>query len=579
MNRTLVAILAVALFAGGLLAGRALAPDHDQAVASGERKVLFYRNPMNPAITSPTPAKDEMGMDYIPVYEGEDEEARGDGLPRVTVAPEIANALGVRTAAAVRGELARPIDTVGYVAWDENRLSHVHVRVQGWIEDLAVRAVGDRVDAGDLLFRIYSPELVIAQDELLQARASGGRRVLVESSRKKLAALGVADSVIREVERAGRTLLKVPVYAAQTGVVTELNVREGVFVQPATDAVVLADLGSVWVLADVFERQAAWVAPGQRATITVPALPGREWTGVVEYIYPTLDPATRTLRLRLRFDNPDGALKPNMYARATVHAEPREALHIPREALIRTGSGERVVLARGDGRFQPVAVRSGFEAGERVTIEEGLAEGDRVVTSAQFLIDSESNLKATLQRMTAMEAEPLKVVTAHGTIEELIGEHKLSMTHDPIAELGWPAMTMDFDVAADVDLSAFAPGTRVRFELHQLDQYRYRIANISKAEAQENAPASTGAPADTAKRFAGRGVVNGVDAAAGRITITHEPMPDLGWPPMTMDFTAAAGVRLDGIAPGTTVEFELRQLDAVTYELAAIRAAGGGPRP
>jgi len=564
MKRLVIASLAFALFLAGVLAGRLLAPDQDQATAaSAERKVLFYRNPMNPAVTSPTPAKDEMGMDYIPVYAGEEEPA-GEGLPRVSVAPEIANALGVRTAPVARGPLARPVETVGYVAFDEDRLSHVHVRVEGWIEDLRVRAVGERVEAGALLFRIYSPELVIAQEELLQARASG-RRALVESSRKKLAALGVADSVIRDVERSGRAVQKVPMYAHHGGVVTRLDVRDGMFVGPTTDAVVLADLDSVWVLVDVFERQAAWVATGQHAEITVAALPGRTWRGKVEYVYPTLDAMTRTLRLRLRFDNADGALRPNMYARATVHAEPRETLHIPREALIRTGSGERVVLARGEGRFQPVEVRSGFEAGDRVAILEGLAEGDRVVTSAQFLLDSESSLKATLQRMTPADAAPLKVVTAHGTIDAVMpGEHKLTLTHEPIAELGWPAMTMDFEVVEGVDLADFAPGARVRFELHQLDQYRYRIAHMETM--------------DTPKLFPGRGVVNGIDAA-GRINITHEPMPALGWPPMTMDFTVAEGVRLDGIAPGVAVEFELRQLDAVTYELAAIRTGGGGPRP
>lgn len=578
MKHAVIAVLAVALFLAGLLAGRVLTPDHTPAAASTERKVLFYRNPMNPAITSPTPAKDEMGMDYIPVYEGEEEPA-GDGLPRVSVAPEIANALGVRTAPVAHGQVARPVDTVGYVAFDEDRLSHVHVRVEGWIEDLRVRAVGERVAAGALLFRIYSPELVVAQEELLQARASG-RRALVESSRKKLAALGVADSVIREVERSGRAVQKVPMYAHHGGVVTQLNVRHGMFVGPTTDAIVLADLVSVWVLVDVFERQAAWVATGQHAEITVPALPGRTWRGKVEYIYPTLDAMTRTLRLRLRFDNADGALRPNMYARATVHAEPREALHIPREALIRTGSGERVVLALGEGRFQPVEVRSGFEAGERVAILEGLAEGDRVVTSAQFLLDSESSLKATLQRMRAADTTPLKVIEAHGVIAAVMpGEHRLSMNHEPIAELGWPAMTMDFDVADGVDLSTFTPGMRVRFELHQLDQYRYRIAGMAAAPAQAAVAVPDTRPAQATQRFAGRGLVNGFDAAAGHINITHEPMPALGWPPMTMDFTLAEGVRLDGIVPGATVEFELHQLDAVTYELVAIRTSGGGTRP
>lgn len=366
--------------------------------APGERKILYYRNPMGQPDTSPVPKKDSMGMDYIPVYEEAMSGGEG-GPPIVTIRPEVVNNLGVRTAGVERGTLAREIETVGYVSYDESRIGHVHIRTEGWIERLKVNSVGARVDPGDLLFEVYSPSLVTAQEEYLQALASGNER-LIAASRSRLGALGIPESEIKRLERTRKVERTVKIFAHHSGVVSELMVREGMYLEPATEIMTIIDLQTVWLLAEVFERQADWVKAGQRANARIPSLPDKVWEGEVEYIYPDLDPTTRTLRVRLRFDNPDGKLKPNMFAHVSVFAEARaNALSIPQEALIRDANGERVVLALGEGRFQQREVSTGIESGERIEIIKGLSEDNQVVVSAQFLIDSEANLTASFQRM------------------------------------------------------------------------------------------------------------------------------------------------------------------------------------
>ncbi len=322
------------------------------------------------------------------------------GQPVVSISPAVENNLGVRTAQVEHGALARRIDTVGYVDLDENRISHVHLRTEGWIERLMVKSEGERVETGQLLFEVYSPTLVNAQEEYLQAVATGNKALAV-ASRERLESVGVSPSQIKAIARAGKARQLTQVYAPQDGVVSALNVREGMYVKPATEVMTLADLSSVWLLAEVFERQAHWVQAGQPAEVRLSYAPGRQWEGLVEYVYPQLDLKTRTLKVRLRFDNPGEALKPNMFADVTLFAGPKgDVLSIPREALIRTGSEERVILALGDGRFQARRVTSGIESGDRVEIRQGLEEGEQVVTSGQFLIDSESSMKASLSRMS-----------------------------------------------------------------------------------------------------------------------------------------------------------------------------------
>ncbi|MGH8563624.1 MAG: efflux RND transporter periplasmic adaptor subunit [Gammaproteobacteria bacterium] len=371
----------------------------------GERKILYWWDPMIPDFRSDKPGLSPMNMEMVPVYE--DAGAGDPAEPMITIRPEVVNNLGVRTARVSRGMLARRLDTVGYLDYDESRLNHVHVRAEGWIQRLMVKAKGERVEQGLLLFELYSPTLVNAQEEYLQALSMGNGR-LIRASRQKLKALGISESQILRLSETRRADQIVQVFAHhdQGGIVAELMVREGMYLKPDTEIMTLVDLGTVWLLAEVFEKQASWVALGQEAEARVPSFPGRVWKGKVDYLYPDLDPMTRTLRVRLRFDNPTELLKPKMFGHVTILAEPRQnVLSIPAEALIRDGVTERVVLALGRGRFQSREVVVGMESGERIEVQKGLSEADTVVVSAQFLLDSEASLKGAFRRMEPLSSK------------------------------------------------------------------------------------------------------------------------------------------------------------------------------
>ncbi len=395
-NKTILALACVAILVSGVWIGRYWGPgeaatDERQA----EREILYWVAPMDPNYRRDEPGKSPMGMDLVPVYADEVDAQPGV----VTIDATMVNNLGVRTSTAVRGSLSRRIETVGYIGYDEDTLQHVHTRVDGWIEKLATKASGDPVERGQLLFELYSPTLVNAQQEYLAALSSKNS-VLRNASRDRLMALGVTNGEIEQLERERKVRQRVRFFAENDGVIAQLGVREGIYVTPATDIMSVAQLDKVWVLAEVFERQAAWVRPGQEATVELDYLPGESLRGVVDYVYPELDPVTRTLKVRLRFDNENAMLRPNMFARVVIQGDAIENIvHVPREAVIRGGTGSRVVIALGDGRFRSQSVLVGIESGDRVAIRRGLKAGDEVVTSAQFLLDSESNIETALQRM------------------------------------------------------------------------------------------------------------------------------------------------------------------------------------
>jgi Cu(I)/Ag(I) efflux system membrane fusion protein len=379
----------------GLALLASLASPPQTAGAADEPKVLYWVAPMNPDYRRDKPGKSPMGMDLIPVYA----EGSGTGEGSITIAPEVVQNLGVRTAVAERSRLWRGIDTVGYVDYDESLVSHIHLRTEGWIENLAVQSEGERVTRGQRLFDVYSPDLVNAQDEFLQALKLDNPG-MQQASKDRLAALGVSAGQIQALQKSRRVRQTVSIYAPQDGVVSTLPVRDGMYVKPADRVMSLADLSQVWLLAEVFERQADWVKVGQDADVVLPYQPGTQLEGRVEYIYPALDPRTRTLKVRLRFPNPDETLKPNMYANVKIYGGPLEdVIVIPLESLIRTGREERVVIDLGKGRFASRSVTAGIESGDWVQIVKGIAPGDRVVTSGQFLIDSEASLKVSMQRM------------------------------------------------------------------------------------------------------------------------------------------------------------------------------------
>ena len=422
-HRTSLLIVIVGLGTGLLLSARWLSPHFSwQAVAAPNNAAQAvtesamehakkhlnpkYVCPMHPEITKDTPGTCPIcGMKLVPVEE-EQGAAADKGAPEVKVSTAMLNTLAVRTGKAARTNLARAISTVGTVSFDEGRMVCVSLAREGWIKRLVVKHEGERVHKGELLFEYYAPDLVALQQRYLDAaRATPQGSPALTRQRQELLLLGISEADLAGMEKSGEAPLLTKVYAPQDGVVVRLNQPEGMFVDPLFPVMQIADLSQVWVIADVVEQQAAWVQPGQSAEVRVVAWPGKSWKGLVDYVYPTLNRKTRTLRARLRFPNPEEVLKPNMYADVTIAGGAQEALTIPREALIDTGSAQRVVLALGEGRFKPVPVVAGTEDGERVEIVSGLKEGDAVVVSGQFLIDSESNLKAGLGRLDASEAK------------------------------------------------------------------------------------------------------------------------------------------------------------------------------
>jgi len=403
---TIVAVIIAAVVVG-IAIGRSWAPEGGMsggASGNGDREILYWVAPMDPNFRRDKPGKSPMDMDLMPVYADE-----VDGTPgTVKIDPTMVNNLGVRTSLVESGPLSRRIETVGYVGYDEDTIMHVHLRVDGWIEGLSVTATGDSVKKGQVLFELYSPTLVNAQQELLLALQSQST-TMIKASRERLASLGMTLGEINDLAEDRKVKQRIRKYAMHDGVVAHLGVREGNFVTPASNVMSIAELDHVWVLAEVFERQAGLVVPGQHAEVELDYLPGKRWQGTVDYVYPELDPVTRTLKVRIRFDNEGELLRPNMFARVTLLGTETDAVvHVPREALIRGGSVNRVVLSLGEGRFRSQPVEIGIESGDRVAILDGLAAGDLVVSSGQFLIDSESNIESALSRMDDLSMEPVE---------------------------------------------------------------------------------------------------------------------------------------------------------------------------
>lgn len=399
----MVLLVGLGIAAGALVSRLFFAvPDAGEADTAGTQKPLYWVAPMDANYRRDGPGKSPMGMDLIPVYATD---ASTDSPGTVRISPDVVNNLGVRTAEVIRGVFEPSIRTVGHVTFDENQLVHIHPRVEGWIETLRVKAEGDPVNAGEPIFELYSPTLVSAQEELLLAlnRSNPG---LIDAATQRLAALKVPQSAIDEVRRTRKVSHTITIYAPQSGVLHSLAVREGMYVSPGMNVMTIGPLDHVWVVGELYERQALLVSAGDKVELSLDYLPGRIWKGTVDYVYPSLNEQTRTVRLRAEFQNDDRALKPGMFGELKVSSVNGDAatLLIPREALIRTGTQNRVVLALDEGRFKSVAVRPGRIGARQAEILEGLAEGERIVISAQFLIDSESSKTSDFLRMHHQES-------------------------------------------------------------------------------------------------------------------------------------------------------------------------------
>ena len=383
-------------------------------VGHGEREILFYRNPMDPTITSPVPRKDNMGMDYVPVYADEAQSAATDGAV-VTINPAVQQNMNVITERVTRRDISHRIRTVGYLDYDQEKMVSVTTKFPGFIEKTYVNYIGQPVRKGEPLFEIYAPELVQTEQELLSAlryatslgaapeETRQRAEALLEAARLRLSYWDVSDEQVRRLEETGEVFRTLQVTAPGGGVVMKrMPGLEGMAVRPGMELLHIADLSDLWLTVEIFEDQLPWLDVGSTATITMTYFPGETFHGRVRYIEPEVAQKTRTIQLTLEVPNRGSRLRVGMYA--TVVFEPvaaKDAIAVPSEAVLRTGERNVVIVALGDGRFAPREVRLGPQGEGFVQILEGLSDGEEIVTSAQFLIDSESNLREAIQKMIA----------------------------------------------------------------------------------------------------------------------------------------------------------------------------------
>lgn len=408
-RRWILGALGVAVL--GLLVRVWLGETNGEGESAGGPKPLYWVAPMDPNYRRDQPGKSPMGMDLVPVFA---EDLTVDGLVRID--PIVQQSIGVTTAQARRGQLRQILRSVGYVDVNEAGLWRAFPRFEGWIEQLHVSHVGQAVNTGDPLFDVYSPALVAVQEEYLAALAAGNP-TLTAAAESRLKSLQVADSTLAQLRSQGRVQRTITRVAPQNGVVTQLNVRSGHFVRPDTAVLELATLEDVWITVPLFEADAAAVGIGDPLELTFAGL-GDSRRTAVDFVSPLLDPDTRTLQVRGTLANPELQLRPGMFGSARIELlEDRERLLIPRQALIRTAQGDRVVISLANDRFRSVAVTVGRSTADDVEIVSGLEVGDRVVTSAQFLIDSESDLSTGLERMSspAEAAAPRSHAMDHDT--------------------------------------------------------------------------------------------------------------------------------------------------------------------
>ena len=376
------------------ICGMDLVPaDKKESSASGEREILYYKHPMGKPDTSPVPKKDSMGMDYIPVYADE----AGAG---VTVSPEMIQTMGIRTAPAEVRDFSRVLRAFGTVETNERLENATVSRLEGWIENLAVNAEGDTVRPGSLLYRVYSPDLIAAQKDYLNS-IDIGNETRISSVRQRLRSLGMQEAAIRQLTESGKVIERVPVYAEAGGTVADLQVRDGDYVKPGTPILRLQPYSGVWIIASIPESDLPLVDTGVPVRLSFPSAPEAPDEGRIDYIYPTIDPKTRTADVRIEVDNASGYLRPGAYADITLNVGGQPRLSVPSEAIVIGSEGARVIVAEGEGRFSGRAVKTGVSSNGRTEILEGLQRGEMIVASGQFLLDSEANLREGLSKLEA----------------------------------------------------------------------------------------------------------------------------------------------------------------------------------
>ena len=485
-----------------------------------QRKLLYYRNPMGLADTSPTPKKDPTGMDYVAVYQGEEASAGPAGSNRIQISTEKIQRLGVRTEAAAMRALGKSVRAAGKVEPDERRIYAIAPKFEGYVERLHVNVTGQPVAKGQPLFEVYSPELVSAQREYAVAvqgmqamkdagpEAQAGMKQLAESSLTRLRNWGLSPGQVTALMNSGQSQRTISFPSPVSGVVTEKKALQGMRFMPGDMLYQVTDLSAVWVIADVFEQDIGAIRPGARASVTTTAFPNKVFEGRVTYIYPTLKAETRTAAVRVELANPGQLLKPSMFAQVDLAVGASQpVLTVPDSAVIDSGTRRIVLVQLAEGRFEPREVETGARAQNYIEVIKGVRAGEQVVVAANFLIDAESNLKAVVGGFgshaghggAAPGAAPVPAPPAtvghkgQGTVDALDPKAgTVSLNHGPVPSLKWPAMTMKFEAANAGLLAGLKTGQPVSFEFVERQPGEYVVTSII-AGAPGNSPAQAAA--------------------------------------------------------------------------------------
>lgn len=488
--RTLLIASGIGLAAGGYIAGRTSMRSTDTVPSSppasapqGERKVLYWHDPMVPGHRFDKPGKSPfMDMDLVPVYADEGSE------PGVKISPTLQQNLGVRVAPVRRADVATSIDAVGTVQFDERLSVAVQTRVQGYVEHLAVRAPMERVRKGQTLATVFAPEWLGPLGELAALKRAGVSPELVAAARDRTRALSIPADLVRHAEESGVPQARFTLVSPASGVVAELGVREGVAVSPGTTLFRIAGLQKVWAVAEVPESQAAHLVQGQKVKASLQADPSQTFDGELKEILPEVSTATRTLQARFEVDNRAGKLTPGMLLRLQVTGPSSHRLVVPTEAVIRTGKRAVVIVRKDNGWFEPREISLGVELGDDIEAVQGLSEGDQVVASGQFLIDSEARLRSVLGSMSSpptQAAVPMSpasspaVHLADGKVESMAAD-SITISHGPVASLKWPAMTMGFTKPDPKAFADIKTGDTIRFEFKEGGPLGYELVSVHR---------------------------------------------------------------------------------------------------
>lgn len=478
------AALAVGAVLKGFLPFLANSAADAHSATSGERQPLYWVAPMDPNYRRDKPGKSPMGMDLVPVYDEPKADAEAGS---VAISPTVVQNLGVRIEMLEKRTLSPTLSSVGTVSFDEERLIHIHPRLEGWLDTLYLKVEGQRVKKGQPMYELYSPALVSAQEELLIALERQNPR-LTDAARARLRSLQVPEGSIRQIEQQRKILQRVTFTAPQSGIVVNLGVREGFYVVPGTSLFSIAALDQVWVEGEVPEQQAALLKVGQQATMTLDAFPGKVWNGRLDYIYPVLDARFRVVKVRMRFPNSDEELKPNMFANVRIQTEAaKPVVALPREALIRTGKMDRVVVALAANTYKSIEVTVGRSDPRYFEVLSGLSEGDSVVVSGQFLLDSESSRDSDFKRLSSVEsraqgevpATEVASVWVAATVDEIMPDSsEIMLSHEAIPEWKMMGMTMLFKVAPEVDLSGVKVGMTVHVQMQKDPEHYFLVTRV-----------------------------------------------------------------------------------------------------